>query len=91
MSFDSSAFDSSAFDSGAFDGLEGTPPVTSGSAWGVSWLTSWGNSWGSGGTPPVEEERPYPGAAAPFGSADGLIRIRRKRRRREAELLLLGV
>lgn len=48
-------------------------------------------SWFDSVPPDEEDQRPHPGAAAPFGSSDGLIRIRRKRRRREAELLLLGV
>jgi hypothetical protein len=48
-------------------------------------------SWFDSIPPDEEDQRPYPGAAAPIGSTDGLIRIRRKRRRREVDLLLLGV
>jgi hypothetical protein len=40
--------------------------------------------------PQEEEERPYPGAAFSIGSSDGLIRIRRTRRRRESDLLFMG-
>jgi hypothetical protein len=41
--------------------------------------------------PVIDEEPPriHPGACFPFGSAD-LIRIRRKKRRRETDLLFLG-
>ena len=38
-----------------------------------------------------DDDRPHPGAAAQIGSSDGLIRIRRKRRRREVDVLLLGL
>ena len=44
---------------------------------------------------PDDEETPrqaaYPGACFPFGSTSELIRLRRKKKRRDADLLLLGI
>jgi hypothetical protein len=48
-------------------------------------------AWKIQAAPVVDEESPriQSGACFPFGSAD-LIRIRRKKRRRETDLLFLG-
>ena len=50
-------------------------------------------SWfGLGVTPPLpEDERQlYPGAFAAIGSTDGVLRLRRKKKARERDLLFLG-
>ena len=61
--------------------------------WGASWGRAWGNAWGviQVTVPAEEEQRIYSGACFPFGSTDELVRIHRRRRRRDNDLVFLGL
>lgn len=47
----------------------------------------------SGGPHDDDTKRPdiFPGACFPFGSSDELIRVRRRKKRRESDLVFLGL